>query len=61
MEGPLSECAISEKRAVIRFLWAEGIKTFEINRRMSVQYGDKCIEQRQVYKWAESFKMEEQM
>jgi hypothetical protein len=49
MEAPLSECTISEKRAVIRFLWAEGIKPSEIHRRMLVQYGDKCIGQRKIY------------
>jgi hypothetical protein len=46
MEAPLSECTISEQRAVIRFLWAEGIKPSDIHRRMLVQYGDKCIVQR---------------
>jgi hypothetical protein len=56
MEAPLSECTISEKRAVIRFLWAEGIKPSEIHRRMLVQYGDNCIGQRKVYEWVEGFK-----
>jgi hypothetical protein len=49
MEAPLSECTISEQRAVIRFLWSEGIKPSEIHRRMLVQYGDKCTGQRKVY------------
>jgi hypothetical protein len=56
MDTPLSECTISEERAVIRLLWAEGIKPFEIHRRMLVQYGDKCIGQRKVYEWVEGFK-----
>jgi hypothetical protein len=56
MEAPLSECTISEQRAVIRFLWAEGIKPSEIHRRMLVQYGDKFIGQRKVYEWVEMFK-----
>jgi hypothetical protein len=55
-EAPLSECTISGQHAVIRFLWAEGIKHSEIHRRMFVQYGDKCIGQRKVYEWVESFK-----
>jgi hypothetical protein len=56
MEAPISVCTISEQRAVIRFLWAEWIKPSEIHRRMLVQYGDKCIEQRKVYEWVERFK-----
>jgi hypothetical protein len=56
MEDPLYEFTINEQHAVIRFLWAEGIKPSEIHRRMLVQYGDKCIGQREVYEWVESFK-----
>jgi hypothetical protein len=56
MEAPLSDCAISVQCAVIRFLWAEGIKPSEIHRRMLVQYDDKCIGQRKVYEWVERFK-----
>jgi hypothetical protein len=51
MENPDSECTISEQRAVIRFLWAEGIKPSEIHRRMLVQYGDKCIGQKKFMNW----------
>jgi hypothetical protein len=61
MEAPLSECTISEQHAVIRFLWAEGIKPSEIHRRMLVQYGDECIGQKTVYEWVEGLKMEERM
>jgi transposase len=56
MEAPLSECTISEQRAVIRFLWAEGIKPSEIHTIMLVQYGDKCIGQSKVYEWVERYK-----
>jgi hypothetical protein len=56
MEARLSECTISVQRAVIRFLWAEGIKPCEIHRRTLVPYGDKCIGQRKVYEWVERFK-----
>jgi hypothetical protein len=56
MEDPLSECTISEERAVIRFVWTEGIKPSEIHRRMLAQYGDKYIGQRKVYEWVERFK-----
>jgi hypothetical protein len=54
METPLSECTISEQRAVMRFLWAEGIKPSVIHRRILVQYGDKCIGQKKVYEWVKS-------
>jgi transposase len=56
MEALLSECTISEQRAVITFLWAEGIKPSEIHKRMLVQYGDKCTGQRKFYEWVERFK-----
>jgi hypothetical protein len=50
MEAPLSECTVSEQRAVSRFLWPE------IHRRMLMQYADKCTGQRKVYEWVERFK-----
>jgi hypothetical protein len=56
MEAPLSECTVSEQRAIKRFLWAEGIKPSGIHRRMLVQYGDKCIGQRKVYESVERLK-----
>jgi hypothetical protein len=56
MEAPLSECTISEQRAVIRFLWAERIKPSEIHRRMLVQCGDKCIGPTKVYEWVQRIK-----
>jgi hypothetical protein len=56
MDAPISKCTISERRAVMRFLWSEEIKPSGIHRRMLVQYGDKCIGQRKVYEWVERFK-----
>jgi hypothetical protein len=41
---------------VICFLWSEGVKPPEINRRMRVQYGDSCLSQWRVYEWVEGFK-----
>ena len=34
MASPLSTCTVEEQRSVIRFLWSEGVKPFEIYRRM---------------------------
>jgi hypothetical protein len=36
MEAPLSVCTKEEMRGVIRFLFAEGVKTVEIIRRIQL-------------------------
>ena len=55
MATPLSTCTVEEQRSVIRFLLSEGVKPFEIYRRMKVQYGDSCLSQGRVYEWVERF------
>jgi hypothetical protein len=42
-----------EERAVVRFLWAEGVKSAEIRRRMLAQYGAGTMHQRNIYEWIE--------
>ena len=37
-------------------LFSDGLKPIEIHRRMSIQYGDRCMSRTQVYKWTENFK-----
>ena len=49
MYAPFQDCTIEEQRGVVRFLWTEGVKTFEIHRRMLAQYG-------QSTEWVERFK-----
>jgi hypothetical protein len=49
MAAPLSDCTIEEQRTVVRFLWAEGVKSAEIHRRMLVQYGAGTMHQRKIY------------
>jgi hypothetical protein len=39
MAAPLSNCTVVEQRAVILFLWREGVKTSKIYRRILAQYG----------------------
>ncbi|KAF8794324.1 hypothetical protein HNY73_002315 [Argiope bruennichi] len=39
MGAPLEVCTTEEQRAVIRFLWSEGVKESDIRRRLSSQYG----------------------
>jgi hypothetical protein len=51
MDAPLQDCSIVEQRGVVRFLWAEGVKPVEINRRMLAQYGQSTMSQRKVYEW----------
>jgi hypothetical protein len=50
MSAQLSNSTAVEQRAVICFLWSEGIKTSEICRRMLTQYGEHCMAQKNVYK-----------
>jgi len=52
----LQDFTIEEQRGVMQFLWAEGVKTVEIHRRMLAQYGQSTMSQRKVYEWVEIFK-----
>jgi transposase len=56
MAAPLSDCTIEEQRAVVCFLWAEGVKYAEIHRRMLAQYGARTMHQRKIYEWIERSK-----
>jgi hypothetical protein len=56
LDGPLFICTKEEQRAVIRFLWAEGLPGAEMHRRISVQYGNSVVSQQMVYEWIERFK-----
>jgi hypothetical protein len=40
MAAPIPFRTEEEQRAVIRFLWAEGVQGEEIHRRLSAQYGN---------------------
>jgi len=53
MDTPLQDCTIKEQRGVVRFVWAEGVKPVEIQRRMLAQYGQSTMSQRKVYEWVE--------
>jgi hypothetical protein len=55
MAAPLSDCTSVEQRAVVGFLWAEGVKSVEIHRRMLAQYGAHTMHQRKIYEWTERF------
>jgi hypothetical protein len=56
LDDPLFICTKEEQRAVILFLWAEGVQGAEMHRRISVQYGNSVVLQRMVYEWIERFK-----
>jgi hypothetical protein len=56
MAAPLSVCIIEEQRAIVRFLWAEGVKSVEIHRRMLAQYGARTMHQPNICEWIERFK-----
>ena len=34
MDSPLQDCTIEEQSDVVRVLWAEGVKSVEIHRRV---------------------------
>jgi hypothetical protein len=55
MATPLSDCTIEEQCAIVRFLWAEGVKSVEIHCRMLAQYGAGTMHQRKIYEWIECF------
>ena len=52
----MQQCTKQEQRSVVRFFFSEDVKLFEIHRRMSIQYGDRCMSRTQVYEWTENFK-----
>jgi hypothetical protein len=56
MATPLSDCTIQEQRTIVRFLWAEGVKSAEIHRWMLAQYGARTMHKQKIYKWIECFK-----
>jgi hypothetical protein len=56
MAAPLNDCTIKEQRAIVCFLWADGVKSAEIHRRILAQYGARTMHQRKIYKWIERFK-----
>jgi hypothetical protein len=56
MAAPLSDCTIEEQCAIVRFLWAEGVKSVEIHRQMLAQYGARTRHQQKIYEWTECFK-----
>jgi hypothetical protein len=53
MDTPNFICTKEEHRAVIHFLWAEGV---EMHRTITVQYGNSVMSQRIVCRWSERFK-----
>jgi len=56
MDALLQDCTIKKQHGVVRFLWAEAVKSVEIHRRMLAQYGQSTMNQRKVYEWVERFK-----
>lgn len=56
MGAPLSDCAIEEQPAVVRFLWAEEVKLVEIYHGILAQNGAPSMNQRKVHDWVERFK-----
>jgi hypothetical protein len=55
MAAPLSDCTIEEQCAIVHFLWAEGVKSVELHRRMLAQYGARTMHQWKIYKWIKHF------
>jgi hypothetical protein len=55
MTAPLSDCTNKEQHALVSFLWAEGIKSAEIHRRILAQYGARIVNQRKICEWIDRF------
>ncbi|UYV64537.1 hypothetical protein LAZ67_3001138 [Cordylochernes scorpioides] len=51
-----NSCAKYEMRAVIRFLYHEGVKPFEIYSRMKALHGNKFLSQNRIFEWVRKFK-----
>ncbi|UYV75525.1 hypothetical protein LAZ67_13000509 [Cordylochernes scorpioides] len=49
-------CTKYEMRAVIRFIYHEGVKPFDIYSRMKVVCGEKCLSQNIIFEWVRKFK-----
>ena len=45
MDIPLQDCTTKEQTGVVRFLWAEGVKTVEIHHHMLAEYGQSTMSQ----------------
>jgi len=45
MDAPLQDRTIEEQHGVVRFVWAEGVKPVEIDRRMLDQCGQSTMSQ----------------
>jgi hypothetical protein len=57
VDTPLSDYTILEQRAIIRFLWTQGVKPIDIYQRMLAQYSTaNCTSLGEVYKWVKTFK-----
>ena len=56
MDTPNFICTKEEQRAVIHFLWAEGVPGVKMHRMISVQYGNSVMSQRIVCYWSKRFK-----
>ncbi|UYV82317.1 hypothetical protein LAZ67_21001688 [Cordylochernes scorpioides] len=56
MATKTNSCTKYEMRAVICFLYHEGVKPFEIYSRMKAVYGDKCLSQNKIFEWVIKFK-----
>lgn len=56
MSAPLEVCTQEEQRAVIRFLWGEGVEPSDIFRRMNAMYGNSVLKASVVHEWVRAFK-----
>ena len=56
MDAPLLVRTEEEQRAVIQFLWLEGVSVAEIHWWLLSQCGDSALLCRSVYKWIDMFK-----
>jgi hypothetical protein len=54
----LEECNIEEKRSVVFFFCAKGLKAQDIHKELFPVYGGKCLSRKAVHNWVEKFPQE---
>jgi hypothetical protein len=47
----LEDCTTEEQCSDVRFVWAKGLNSKDINKEMFPVYGGKCLSRKAVHNW----------
>jgi hypothetical protein len=53
MATVLEDCTFEEQHFIVRFFWAKGLNSKDINKEMFPVYGGKCLSCKGVHNWVE--------